>query len=124
MAVIIDKKTRDKLKGEIREIMVNQAAINKTIYYQEICNKCRSAKLNPNDQLLNDILGEISYESYSDGKGMLSVFAVNKKGGSPGDGFFSYAKQLGCSIGSREKFVKDQMDFVHNQYRDPNVLKF
>ena len=120
----ISNKTRQKLKNEIKEIMVNQAGMKKTIYYSDLCRKISSVKLTPNDPLLHEILGDISAESFEADKDMLSVFAIAKETGMPGRGFFSSAKKLGYSIGSREKFVKKQMELVHNHYRDPSILTF
>ena len=59
-SIKIDDKTRQKLKDEIKVIMVNQAGMKKPIYYGDLCRKIFSVKLNPNDQLLHEILGEIS----------------------------------------------------------------
>ena len=123
-SINVSSQTRQKLKAEITDIMVNQAGMKKTIYYGDLCIKITSVNLNPDDQLLHEILGEISKESVEANKDMLSVFAVTRKTGMPGNGFFSYAKKLGYSIGSREKFVKKQMELVHNQYRDPTILTF
>jgi hypothetical protein len=120
----ISNQTRQKLKNEITVIMENQAGMKKPIYYGDLCRKIFSVKLNPNDQLLHEILGEISIESVRADKHMLSVFAIARKTGMPGNGFFSSAKELGYSIGSREKYVKEQMELVHNQYRDPSILTF
>ena len=120
----ISNQTRQKLKNEITEIMVNQAGMKKPVYYGDLCRKISSVNLNPNDQLLHEILGEISIDSVRADKGMLSVFAVRRDTGMPGNGFFSFAKKLAYSIGSREKFVKEQMELVHNQNRDPSILTF
>jgi hypothetical protein len=123
-SIKISNQTRQKLKNEIKEIMVNQAGMKKPIYYSDLCRKISSVKLNPDDQLLHDILGKISKESVEANKYMLSVYAIKRDTGIPGNGFFSYAKKLGYSIGSRDKFVKDQMELVHKQYRDPSILTF
>jgi len=123
-SIKISNQTRQKLKNEIKEIMVNQAGMKKPIYYSDLCRKISSVKLNPDDQLLHDILGKISKESVEANKHMLSVFAIKRETGMPGNGFFSFAKKLGYSIGSREKIFKEQIELVHNQYRDPTTLTF
>ena len=56
----INTQKRKKEKNEITEIMVNQAGMKKPIYYGDLCRKISSVNLNPNDQLLHDILGEIN----------------------------------------------------------------
>ena len=99
-SIKINNKTRQKLKNEITEIMVNQAGMKKPIYYGDFCRKISIVNLNPNDQLLHDILGELSKESVNADKGMLSVFAIRKDTGMPRNVFFSLAKELGYSIGS------------------------
>jgi hypothetical protein len=115
-------QTRQKVKDEITKILIRQAKIKKTIYYGEICRKIKNFKLMPNDEQLPQILGDISAASYRANKGLLSVFAVKKESGMPGDGFFTMAKKLGCRIITEEQFFKDQIDFVHNRYRDPKTL--
>ena len=120
----LTNKDRQKLKDEIKTIMVYQAKMKKPIYYGELCGKINSFNLSPDDQLLHDILGEISKESFKMGKGMLSVFAVKKETGLPGKGFFSSAMDLGYRITKWERFAKEQRDLVHNQYRDRTILTF
>lgn len=120
----LTNKDRQKLKDEIKEIMVYQAKMKKPIYYGELCGKINSFKLLPDDQILRDILGEISKESVKAEKGMLSVFVVKKDTGMPGSGFFSLAKELGLRIKTRKQFVKEQTDLVHDQYRDRTILTF
>ena len=118
----LKNKDRQKLKDEIKEIMVNQARTKTTIYYGELCRKIKSFTLSPDDPLLHTILGEISAESVKAGNGMLSVFAVRKDTDMPGRGFFSLAKDLGFKINKKERFVKEQIELVYNQYRAPNIL--
>ena len=114
-------QTRQKVKDEITKILIHQAGIKKTIYYGELCRKIKNFKLMPKDEQLNEILGDISAESYRAKKGLLSVFVVEKAFGMPGDGFFILAKKLGCRIITEEQFFKDQIDFVHSRYRDSKI---
>ena len=117
-------KIRQKVKDEITDILIHQARTKKTTYYWELCKKIKSFQMMPDEELLHEILGEISTASYKANKGLLSVFAVKKDSGMPGKGFFSMAKELGCQIVTRKQFFKDQIDLVHDQYRDPNSLTF
>lgn len=123
-SIKIKNQSRQKLKDEITEIMINQARMKKPIYYGELSKKIKSFNLSPDDQILHDILGEISIESVTVKKGMLSVFAVRKYTDMPGSGFFSLAKKLGFRINTRKQFFEEQTDLVHNQYRDPTILTF
>ena len=119
-----NNQTRQKFKDEIKEIMANQAGMKKTIYYGDLCRKISSVNLTPNDQLLHDILGELSIESVKANKDMLSVFAIRRDTGMPGKGFFNLARGLGYRFDTWEQFFKEQIELVHNQYRDPTILTF
>jgi len=114
-------QTRQKVKKEITDILAHQAGIKKTIYYGELCRKIKNFKLKPNEELLHEILGEISTASYRAKKGLLSVFVVEKASGMPGDGFFTLAKKLGCKVITNKQFFENQIDLVHKRYRDPKL---
>lgn len=113
---------RAQLKNEIRELLIMQAKIKKTISYGELCKIIISAKLKPDDSIIPEILGEISKGSHNAGNGLLSVVVTGKVKDLPGKGFFSMAMRLGYTIGNWEQFFKEQMDEVHKKYRDPSVL--
>jgi hypothetical protein len=98
--------------------------MKKPIYYSDLCRKISSVKLNPDDQLLHDILGKISKESVKADKGILSVFAISRDTGMPGKGFFNLARSLGNRFDTWEQFFEEQIELVHNQYRDPSILTF
>ena len=113
---------RQKVKAEIKEILIHRADIKKTITYGELCNKIGSYQLSPDDDDLHQLLGEISKASRKAGKGLRSVFVVNKFSKMPGDGFFRLARDLGYSVDDYESFFNNHINSVHRNYKDPGIL--
>ncbi len=78
-----------KLFDEVREILINKAALNQPISYGVLCGKISTRIMKPNDRALDKVLGEISEIENKRDKPMLSAFAGNKQNNyMPGDGFF------------------------------------
>src|SRR6266403_499790 len=70
--------------------------------------------LDPHDQRLFHLLGEISSEEDASGRGMLSVIVVHKFGDmQPGPGFFELAKKLGRDTSDILKCWVDELKKVH-----------
>jgi hypothetical protein len=109
------------MNGFIREVMNDKASV-----YGKLCGKITAVKINPTDQALQDVLGEISVVEDKKGNGMLSAFVgrEDKEDLLPGNGFFKQAMDLGIRIGNREDFVKSEREKVHKAFRDPTVLTF
>jgi len=124
-------KEWQKLFDEVREILVNQAALNQPISYGKLCAKISTRNMKPTDKALEEVLGEISESEDRRDRGMLSVFVGNKqKGYMPGDGFFEQARKLGRNINrwsnpaEKEMFVKKERERVHQTHRNPTIHTF
>jgi len=86
----------NKAKAEAKDILACRARVRGCIPYSELVREIRSISLEAHDQRLFHLLGEISTEEDSAGRGMLSVIVVHKYGDmQPGEGFFDLAKDLG-----------------------------
>lgn len=83
-------------KAEITELLAARAKLRGMIPYSELVAALKSVRLEPRDQRLFHLLGEVSSEEDAAGRGMLSVIVVHKSGDmQPGPGFFELAKKLG-----------------------------
>ena len=91
--------TTDDWKLAIQEatgILIERAKVRGMMPYSDLANKITSILLEAHDPRLFKLLGEISSNEDSQGRGMLSVIVVHKQGDmQPGPGFFELAKELG-----------------------------
>src|SRR5207302_11211158 len=86
----------DAAKEEARAVMIERATMRGMIAYSDLVKEIRSINLAAHDPRLFHLLGEISSDEDSAGRGMLTVVVVHKTGDmQPGPGFFELAKQLG-----------------------------
>jgi hypothetical protein len=101
-------------KNEIRGVLVKRARTGTTISYSELANGIGSLLLEARDQRLFQLLGEISTEESSAGRGMLSVIVVHKTGDmKPGPGFFELAEQLGRDTSDIDKCWIEELNKVY-----------
>ncbi len=91
-------------KEEMRQILIARAKEGQTISYSELVNAVQAIHLEPDSQILANMLGEISTEEDAAGHGMLTVIVVHKTGDmQPGPGFFGLAEALGRNTSDIEK---------------------
>lgn len=101
-------------KQEARSLLIARAKLRGMIPYSDLVKEIRAISLDPHDQRLFHLLGEISSEEDADGRGMLSVIVVHKFGDmQPGPGFFELAKQLGRDTSDILKCWVDELKKVH-----------
>lgn len=104
----------DVAKRQARTIMIERAKVRGMIPYSDLAASITAARLAPHDQRLFHLLGEISLEEDSKGRGMLSVLVVHKSGDmQPGPGFFDLAKRLGRDTSDIMKCWIDELHRVH-----------
>ena len=83
-------------KAEVRELLAARAKLRGMIPYSDLVAQLKTVRLEPRDQRLFHLLGDVSSEEDAAGRGMLSVIVVHKSGDmQPGPGFFELAKKLG-----------------------------
>lgn len=91
-----DDAVWDTAKEETKKLLIERAKLRGMIPYSELVRQIRSITVEAHDQRLFHLLGEISKEEHSEGRGMLSVIVVHRHGDmQPGPGFFELAKELG-----------------------------
>lgn len=86
----------DTAKEQAKSILIGVAARKGRIAYSELVGQISALSLEPHDNRLFHLLGEISSEEDKAGRGMLTAIVVHKSGDmQPGPGFFELAKSLG-----------------------------
>ena len=101
-------------KEEMRQAMIQRAKVRGMIPYSELVEKVTEIDLEPNSYALAGMLGEVSSEEDTAGRGMLSVIVVHKDGDmQPGPGFFELAKELGRDTSDILKCWVEELKKVH-----------
>lgn len=91
-----DDAAWESAKEETKQILIQRARLRGMIPYSELATKIKAIDIEAHDQRLFHLLGEVSTEEHTEGRGMLSVIVVHKHGDmQPGPGFFDLAKKLG-----------------------------
>lgn len=111
-------------KEEMRRILVQTASHSRTIAYSDLVCGVHTIRLQPDSHALAHMLGEISTEEDTAGRGMLSVVVVHKGGDQkPGPGFFELAKKLGRDTSDVLKCWIQELRQVHDYWRSHPVPK-
>lgn len=106
-------------KQEVRDILISHAKNGTTLSYSDLVTGIRSIAIEPHDQRLFQLLGDISTEEDAGGHGMLSVVVVHKSGDQqPGPGFFKLAKSLGRDTSDELMCWVDELKRVQNVWSE------
>jgi molybdopterin synthase catalytic subunit len=101
-------------KEEARAAMIQRAKLCGMIPYSNLVEQIAAVTFQAYDQRLFHLLGEISVEEDSAGRGMLSVVVVHKRGDmQPGPGFFILGQHLGYNTKDLLRFWIEQLKKVH-----------
>jgi hypothetical protein len=101
-------------KEEARAIMIEKARAQSTISYSDLVAQIHSINLDPHDTRLDHLLGEISSDEETKGRGLLTVLVVHKTGDmEPGKGFYELARTLGRDVSDRERCWSDELRRVY-----------
>ena len=104
----------DAAKEEARAVMIERAKMRGMIAYSDLVKEIKSIKLAAHDPRLFHLLGEISSDEDSAGRGMLTVVVVHKTGDmQPGPGFFELAKRLGRNTSNILQCWAEELRKVH-----------
>ena len=91
-----DDSAWESAKNEVKKVLIERAKLRGSIPYSELVRQIKSIDVEAHDQRLFHLLGEVSTEEHTEGRGMLTVIVVHKHADmQPGPGFFDLAKQLG-----------------------------
>lgn len=113
-------RTKEEWKAtreEIKTILIARAKLKKPIPYSELAALITTMPISAEDYALAAMLGEISIEENSFGRGMLSVIVIRKYGSISGPGFFKFAKkELGRDVSDPAKMWVDEFNKVCNSW--------
>jgi hypothetical protein len=106
-------------KAEGKTVLSGYAKRRQMVVYSKLVREIHSIQLEPHDQRLFDLLGEISTEEDAAGRGMLSSLVVHKDGDlQPGPGFFELAQKLGHDTSDILVFWISQVKRVFAAWRE------
>lgn len=101
-------------KSEMRGLLIDRAKLRGMMPYSELASQITSITMEANSYALAALLGEISTDEDTAGRGMLSVIVVHKIGDmQPGPGFFDLAKRLGRDTSDILKCWVEELHTVH-----------
>jgi molybdopterin synthase catalytic subunit len=101
-------------KEEARQAMIAQARVRGMITYSDLVKSIHRISLDPHGAKLAHMLGEISSEEDTAGRGMLTVVVVHKVGDmEPGTGFYELARSLGRNTRDPVKCWIEELHRVH-----------
>ncbi len=104
-------------KKEMRAILVSRAKLRGMIPYSDLVSKVKAIRLEPDSSALAAMLGEISAQEDSVGRGMLTVIVVHKHGDmQPGPGFFDLARDLGRDTSDIMRCWVEELKTVHHYW--------
>ena len=110
----------EKATEEARLILVRTAKAKMTIAYSELAEQVQAIPLQPHSAAMDGILGDLSEEEDTYGRGMISVIVVHKEWDKrPGKGFFDLAKKLGYDTSDKELLWIQQLRKVHAYWGRP-----
>ena len=108
-------------KAEMFEILKRTASRRQMITYGDLSRSLSSIEIGPHDPAMGRMLGQISEEEDSNGRGMLSVLVVHKYGDmEPGNGFYELATELGKDVTDRVKLWVKELHKVHDCWANSN----
>jgi hypothetical protein len=104
----------ETFKTEAREILVETARRRGMITYGELASRMTTIAVEPHDQVLWEIIGDVAWDEEAAGRGLLSVVVVHKHGDmEPGGGFFDLAKHYKRPFRDRTSCFVEELKRVH-----------
>ena len=115
-----DLATWGKAKAEIVGILGERARSGAgPITYGDLARQIKTLNVEPHAFAMFSLLGEVSDEEDSIGRGMLSAYVVSSETGPPRAGFFELATKLGRTFDDRLAFWVEEMKRVDEAWRNP-----
>ncbi len=106
------------VREEIRQILIQVAKARKLITYSELTSMLQSAYVHYHSPLLAQLLVDIGSQEVRAGRGILPALVVTKDTGLPGGGFFKIADERGYDLSDPEKFWREAVEKVYEQWSD------
>lgn len=117
-----DQEKWDSQKEEIRKILIQKAHGKKLISYGDLAKLMTITNLDDRKEPFFEMLGEISRDEHSEGRGMLTVVVINQEFRVPGRGFFTVARELGHAKANELEILAMESSkvFYHWEKNPPN----
>ena len=94
-----ERRDWDAAKAEVVAILGERVRSGREpMMYGELASKVKAISLEPHQYAMFAILGEVSDDEDSMGRGMLSAYVVTAETGIPGDGLLELTEKLGCRV--------------------------
>lgn len=117
-----ERRDWNAAKAEIVRILGDRVRGGRgPITYGELASKVKSISLEPHQYAMFAILGEVSDDEDSIGRGMLSAYVVTAETGIPGAGFFELAEKLGRHVDDRLAFWVEEIRRVDAAWSGPGT---
>jgi hypothetical protein len=105
-------------KEEMYQILKRVASRQDMITYGDLSDELTSIRIDPHDNAMGAMLGQISEEEDASGRGMLSALVVHKDNDvMPGKGFFDCAAALGRDITDRDSMWVEELRRVYEAWK-------
>ncbi|NTV28728.1 MAG: hypothetical protein HGA80_01460 [Candidatus Omnitrophica bacterium] len=101
-----------KVKEDLINILIEQARNNEPITYSDLAQRLDAGMIARSNEFAN-LLCDISNDEDFAGRGLLSVFVINKNTGLPGDRFFQEAEKRGRDTADKKTCWEKERLFVH-----------
>ena len=113
-----ERRDWDAAKAETVEILVGRARGGLgPMTYGALAGQLKSISIEPHQFAMFAMLGEVSDDEDSFGRGMLSAYVVSAETGIQGGGFFELAEKLGRRVDDRLAFWVEEIKRVDEVWR-------
>jgi len=106
---------------EARSVLIERAKAGDLISYSDLDKEINAIKFDmeqvDNRQVLGQVIGELSIQEDRAGRGMISAIVVHKVDHVPGDGFYSFAEELGRDISDKQVCWITEVKKVHESWQ-------
>lgn len=102
--------------AEAKALLRERARARGTVTYGELCDSVRSVRMFPASRALLGMLHDVCSEEDAERGVMLASLVVSKATGMPGDGYFTFAAQLGRDVSDREAFWRAEVERIYASY--------
>ena len=112
----LTEKEWDSCKDKMFQVLQRVASQGQTISYSALSSEL-PIPIDPHGNEMRGMLGQVSTEEDSCGRGMLSVIVVHKEGDKmPGKGFFDCAAGLSRDVSDRERLWISEINRVYKEW--------
>lgn len=110
----------DEKKREVRCLLIKQVKkSDEFLTYGQVCDMVENCPFEPGWHIFHDLLGEISWEEYEEGRPLLSVIVVNQETMKPGGGLIKLAEACGYDVTDPDAWWLKEVERLQRFWRNP-----